>query len=363
MSGRGAAGAARRSSLRHVSDRMPGIRRRRRGRGFEYRTPGGELVGGAVRERIEALAIPPAWERVWICPDERGHLQATGYDARGRKQYRYHPEWTRVRSAVKFDELANFGNALPRIRRRVRRDLQRRDMSREKVLACVVWILDRTLVRVGNDEYARENESYGLTTIRNRHARVHGDTVVLRFRAKSGVACRMRIDSTRAARVVRRCRELPGQELFCYVDEEGSTIDVSSGDVNDYLREVTRRSLTSKHFRTWGGSVIAAERLRELGFPREPLSKREGRRRELVAIDSAAEQLFNTRSVCQRYYVHPLVLEAYQSGALERAFERAVAEPRPRSLRTAERALLHLLKRDGLKPAGGAGKRRGKGAG
>jgi DNA topoisomerase-1 len=301
-------------------------------------------VTGQSRTRIEALAIPPAWERVWICPHPRGHLQATGYDARGRKQYRYHPEWSAVRNAAKFGELAAFGAALPRIRRRIALDLARRGLARERVLACIVSILDRTHVRIGNDEYARSNDSYGLTTILNKHARVDGDHVMLRFRAKSGVECRTSLRSARAARIVRRCQELPGHELFCYVDERGATRDVGSGDVNRYLREITGADFTSKHFRTWGGSVIAAEALHRLGPLEHTPTQREAKRRQLEAIDAAASQLCNTRAVCRKYYVHPLLFEADLDGRLHAAFKGATRPPSASGLRPAERALLRLLR-------------------
>lgn len=298
---------------------------------------------GSERERIESLAIPPAWERVWICRDPEGHLQATGYDARGRKQYRYHPRWMEMRNEAKFAELAAFGAALPRIRRRVRRDLRRNEMVRERVLACVVRLLDRSCVRVGNAEYARDNESFGLTTIRNRHVAVEEDEVVLQFRAKSGVERWASVKSGRVASVVRRCAELPGQELFCFLDDEGRTRDVESGHVNDYLREISGGAFTSKHFRTWGGSVIAAESLRALGSGGPGLSDRELKRREVAAIDEAAEQLGNTRAVCRKYYVHPLLFAADADGSLAAAFEEAERASRPRGLRAAERALLRLL--------------------
>jgi DNA topoisomerase-1 len=255
-----------------------------------------------------------------------------------------------VRNAAKFDELAAFGRALPAIRRRVRRDLGGTGMSRERVLACVVSILDETLVRIGNDEYARTNDSYGLTTIHNNHARVNGDKVLLRFRAKSGVQCRTSLRSSRAARIVRRCQELPGVELFCYVDGDGVTRDVGSGDVNGYLKELTGTEFTAKHFRTWGGSVIAADRLRAQGFAAEPLTQREAKRRQIEAIDAAAEQLCNTRAICRKYYVHPLVLEADGDGRLAAAFDAASRSTTPAGLRLPERALLRLLEGPSARP-------------
>lgn len=334
--------AAANCDLRHVCDRQPGIARRRRGRGFEYRDARGRPVSAEQRARITSLVIPPAWDRVWICADPRGHLQATGYDARGRKQYRYHNDWTIVRNAAKFGELAGFGQVLPRLRRRVRKDLALPDMSREQVLACIIWMLDHAHIRIGNDEYARENGSFGLTTIRNEHASVRGDTIRLRFRGKSGVACNTTFRSARAARIVRGCQDLPGQELFCYVDDEGQTHDVGSGDVNSYLRQITGQPITSKHFRTWGGSVAAAEALRAMGFVRNGANPQEFNRREVAAIDAAASRLCNTRAVCRKFYVHPVVLEADRDGRFERAFAKSRQES-VRGLAASERALLTLL--------------------
>ena len=339
-----AAGKAPRG-LRYVTDRRPGIRRRRAGRGFRYLTARGRTVDRATRRRIESLAIPPAWERVWICADRRGHLQATGYDARGRKQYRYHPDWRADRDRAKFATLADFGRVLPTIRRTVARHLALAGMPREKVVACVVHLLDTALIRIGNDEYARENESYGLTTIRNRHARVRSGAITLTFRAKSGRLRQATIESPRAARIVRRCQHLPGQKLFCYLDPDGKAHDVGSTDVNRYLASVAAGHFTSKDFRTWGGSVTALAALRALGFPPagETPSIRERKRREVAAIDAAAERLGNTRAVCRRYYVHPAVIDGDVDGRLEAAFAWSGSHPRPSGLRTAERALLRLL--------------------
>lgn len=332
-------------ALRHSSDAEPGLTRRRRGKGFEYRTSRGRPASNADKERIRSLAIPPAWERVWICADPDAHLQATGYDARGRKQYRYHPAWRELRNSAKFDDLMRFGENLPRVRRRVRSDLRKKAMSREKVVACVVWLLDETHIRIGNAEYARDNGSYGLTTILNEHAKVAGSQVKLQFRAKSGVACATTIQSPRAAKIIRKCQELPGQELFCYVDTDGVTRDITSSDVNSYIQNVTGEAFTSKHFRTWGGSVAAAEKLWELWKQGPPKSQREQKRRQIAAIDAAAEHLCNTRAVCRKYYIHPRVLTSMEDQTLESAFEAAAAGGR-RGLRTAERAMLELLGQD-----------------
>jgi DNA topoisomerase-1 len=250
--------SARAAGLRYVTDRAPGISRRRSGKGFAYRAPDGRtLRDAAARRRIQTLAVPPAWTDVWICPDPSGHLQATGRDARGRKQYRYHPQWREVRDETKFGRLVAFAEGLPALRRRVQEDLARPGLPREKVLAAVVRLLGTTLLRVGNEEYARANQSFGLTTLRDRHAAVEGATVRFCFRGKSGKEVRVDIQDRRLARVVKRCRELPGQELFQYVDDDGQQQSVGSGDVNAYLREVTGEELSAKDFRTWGGTVLA----------------------------------------------------------------------------------------------------------
>lgn len=339
--------AAKRAGLRYVSDGEPGIRRVRRGRGFAYVAGDGRPVAERVVRRIEALAIPPAWERVWICPDARGHVQATGVDERGRKQYRYHPEWMEQRNLAKFGTMAEFGRALPGVRRRVAADLRRKGLPRERVVAAVVRLLDQAMIRIGNDEYARSNDSYGLTTIRNDHARVSGSAVRLRFKAKSGRACDTVIEDPLTARVIRGCQDLPGQELFEYVGEGGESCDVGSADVNEYLAEITGRAFTAKDFRTWGGTVVAAEALMGMGPPvgedGGELSKRELKKREVAAVKAAAEALCNTPATCRKYYVHPELAGAYADGRLGRAFEEAGRGTRPRGLSGAERAVLVLL--------------------
>ncbi|MEA3199048.1 MAG: topoisomerase [Thermoplasmata archaeon] len=308
--------SAREAGLRHASDGEPGLARRRAGRGFCYHDAQGRLVRDpATLARIRRLAIPPAWRDVWICADERGHLQATGRDARGRKQYRYHPRWRETRDGTKYGKLLAFGAALPAIRARVESDLTRPGVPREKVLACVVRLLDETHARVGNDEYARTNGSYGLTTILNDHAEVRGARVRLRFRGKAGVEHEVEVDDPRIARLVRRCQGLPGEELFCYQDEAGGVRDVKSEDVNAYLREAAGDGFTAKDFRTWGGTVLALEALAEAG----PFgSQAEGKRRVVAAIKRVAARLGNTPAVCRKSYVHPAVVECYLAGeALE----------------------------------------------
>jgi DNA topoisomerase I len=302
------------AGLRHVADAAPGIRRRRAGRGFAYVHPSGRFVRDrATLARIRALAIPPAWTDVWICPDARGHVQATGRDARGRKQYRYHPRWRAARDEAKFGRLLAFGRALPRLRARVARDLAKPGVPREKALATVARLLETTFIRVGNEEYARENRSYGLTTIHNDHAQVRGDRVRFRFRGKGGKVHEVEVEDPRVARVVRRCQELPGQELFCYEDEEGQVRDVTSADVNAYLREAAGEGFTAKDFRTWGGTLLALDALRAAPPPR---TKAEGTRRVARAIRRVARELRNTPAVCRKAYVHPAVVEAYLAGRL-----------------------------------------------
>ena len=299
-----------------ASDARPGIRRRRRGKAFAYRLPeGGGLREGQELRRIRSLASPPAYDEVWICPLPHGHIQATGRDARGRKQYRYHPEWRRSRDADKFARMCEFGRALPRIRARVRRDLDQpigRQPGREAVLAALVRLLDTTLVRVGNDEYARDNGSFGLTTLRDRHAVVAGSTLRLRFRGKSGVPHEVAIDDPRVASIVRRCQAMPGQELFQYEDEEGNTRCVDSSDVNAYLREAAGAGFTAKDFRTWHASAHALGLLLERPPHEAPTKKRAA---EILA--AVACRLRNTPAVCRKSYVHPGILEAACAGCWE----------------------------------------------
>jgi DNA topoisomerase I len=340
--------AARRAGLRYVTDREPGITRRRSGAGFRYLGASGAIVTGARElERIRKLAIPPAWDRVWICPHGRGHIQATGFDARGRKQYRYHPDWTHRRSLAKFGTLAEFGGTLPTIRARVDRDMRRPGLPREKVAACIVHLMDRTCVRIGNSEYARENESFGLSTLRNEHAKVAGSAVRLRFRAKGGKLCECSLESPRAANIVRACQELPGQELFGYVDDQGRARDIGSGDINEYLSEVTGEPFTAKDFRTWAGTCVAAEALARAGPPvhedGRPISRAALKGREMNAMRAAAAALHNTVAIARKSYVHPELVEAYAEGRLQAAFGRAAGARNPR-LSVAERAVLLLLK-------------------
>lgn len=302
------------AGLRYVSDDQPGFQRLKQGRGFRYVDADGRSVTDRqVLARIRSLVIPPAWTDVWICARPDGHLQATGRDARRRKQYRYHPRWREVRDQSKYDKLVAFAQTLPRIRRRVNRDLSRRGLPRERVLAAVVKLLETTLIRVGNDEYARTNDSFGLTTMQNRHARVKKGRVRFEFRGKSGVEHEVDIQDPRLARIVDRCQDLPGQELFEYLDEEGQVHDVTSNDVNDYLRQIAGQEFTAKDFRTWAGTALAAGALQEF----EDFDSKAGAKRNITkAIERVAQRLGNTKAVCRKCYVHPAVIDAYMDRSL-----------------------------------------------
>jgi DNA topoisomerase I len=335
--------------LVYVTDEMPGIRRLRRGSGFAYlRSDGRALRDEAELARIRRLAIPPAYTDVWICPLPRGHLQATGRDARGRKQYRYHADWRAARDADKFDRMRDFGRVLPRIRRRVHKDLQRGSgarLDRAAVLAALVRLLDTTLVRVGNDEYARSNGSYGLTTLRDRHAAVQGGTLRLRFRGKHGIVHDVPVDDPRVARVVRRCQALPGQELFQYEDESGHVRSIGSADVNDYLRVAAGADFTAKDFRTWHATAHA---LALLGQPRQDGRPGCPSAKEILA--AVAARLGNTVAVCRKSYVHPAVLELATRGRLEDTVRSAAPRSSTRTgLSAQERELMAFLERTSRK--------------
>jgi DNA topoisomerase I len=339
-----AAEAAHSAGLRYVSDDKPGITRRPSGGGFHYFAPDGKGIRtGQTLARIRSLAIPPAWKAVWICPLDDGHLQATGRDARGRKQYRYHPHWRAVRDESKYSRVIDFACALPRIRRRVRHDLALRGMPREKVLAAIVRLLETTLIRVGNDEYARQNHSFGLTTIRNRHVHVRGAAVNFDFRGKSGVEHEIDIHDARLARIVRKCQDLPGQELFAYIGPEGETHDVGSSDVNDYLREISGQDFTAKDFRTWAGTALAAQALQEF----EDFDSQAAAKRNITsAIERVAERLGNTKAVCRKCYVHPAVIDAYLDRTLVETLKRKTERELRQSisrLSSEEAAVLALL--------------------
>jgi DNA topoisomerase-1 len=336
--------SAQAAGLRYVSDTTPGIRRRRAGTGFSYAGPDGRVVRDkATLARIRSLAIPPAYTDVWICPIANGHLQATGRDARGRKQYRYHPRWREVRDETKFGRMLAFSEALPRLRKRVEEDLSKSGLPREKVLATVVRLLECTAIRVGNDEYARSNRSFGLTTLQDRHVEISGSRLRFEFRGKSGKTHRVALSDRRLARIVARCQALPGADLFQYEDDDGGRMAIGSGDVNDYLREITNEDFTAKDFRTWSGTLQAVAALEALG---PAATQREAKSAILQAIDRVAERLNNTRAVCRKYYVHPAVLDTYQAGTLHEALQNGGAPKAAAAsaLSPEEHAVVRLLR-------------------
>jgi len=306
--------AAESAGLVYVSDEDRGIRRERKGDAFVYFKPNGDaLKDEATLERIRKLAIPPAYTDVWICPKANGHLQATGRDARGRKQYRYHPQFREVRETTKYEHMLEFARALPAIRARLAEHMALRGLPREKVLATVVHLLETTLIRVGNDDYAKENKSYGLTTLRNPHVKVEGSELRFQFKGKSGKTWRLAVKDRRIARIVRACQDLPGQRLFQYQDEDGAVREVTSADVNAYLKEITGRDITAKDFRTWAGTVMAALALQEFeAFDTKATQKKYIRQ----AIERVSARLGNTPTICRKCYVHPEVLNAYVEGQL-----------------------------------------------
>lgn len=299
--------------LHYVDDSQPGIRRKRlRGKFVYFDVQGTRITDEAQVRRINGLAIPPAYTDVWICPDPQGHLQATGRDARGRKQYRYHSRWREIRDSNKYERMLEFGQALPGLRARLEQDLARSGMPREKVMALVVTLLESTLIRIGNSRYARDNRSYGLTTLRTRHVDVRGTAIRFHFRGKSGVEHEVTLRDRRLARLLRRCLELPGQQLFQYLDNEGQRRAVSSSDINQYLRDLTGRDFTAKDYRTWAGSALALERLR--GQPEQPATQ--ARQHLLETVKQVASQLGNTPTVCRQCYIHPEILQAFTDGDL-----------------------------------------------
>jgi DNA topoisomerase-1 len=309
------------AGLVYVSDEDPGIRRRRAAKGFRYVGPEGTPVRDeATLARIRKLAIPPAYEDVWICPDPNGHIQATGRDARGRKQYRYHERWRSVRDETKYARMAAFGRALPKIRERIDTDLRRHGLPKEKVVAAVVRLLELTFMRVGNDEYAKTNKHFGLTTLRDRHARFHGAEVELVFKGKSGVEHRTSVHDRRLARIVKSCQDIPGQRLFQYYDEAGERRPVGSSDVNAYLREISGEDFTAKDFRTWAGTLAAAK---ALALQPPPTNEREAKQAVTLCVKATAGLLGNTPAVCRAAYIHPEVLKAFGDGKLPARFAEA----------------------------------------
>lgn len=356
--------AAREAGLRYVDDAKPGLRRKRSGKGFRFLDAKGTPIRDADEiERLKSLAIPPAYTDVWICPHPNGHIQATGRDEKGRKQYRYHPRFREAREASKFHRIMAFAEALPGIRARIDADMGRRGLPREKVLATVVHLLETTLIRVGNDDYARSNKSYGLTTLRNPHVKVAGAEMRFRFKGKSGKEWSVSVRDRRVARIVKACQDLPGQELFQYIDDEGERRDVTSSDVNAYLREITGEDFTAKDFRTWAGTVLAALALREFeAFDSETLAKKNLR----AAIEAVAARLGNTPTICRKCYIHPEILGCYLEGDLLLQIKDAV-EGELRNgldtLRPEEAAVLGLLRsrlaRTTAEPPRRTGKRKG----
>jgi DNA topoisomerase-1 len=351
------------ADLQYVSIDAPGIKRRRSGGGFTYVDAHGKIVRDeATLQRIRSLVLPPAWENVWISATPKGHVQAVGFDARGRRQYRYHPEWRAARDSNKFQKMIAFAKVLPKIRRRTARALKQPGLPREKVLAAVVQLLEKTLIRVGNEEYAKTNHSYGLTTMRGRHVAVRGGHLHFDFRGKSGVEHEIDIDDPRLARVVKMCHELPGQEVFEYQDETGAVCKVTSNDVNAYLHEIAGNGFTAKDFRTWAGTVLAARALHEMHEaidPDKPLSATRLKKDVVAAIESVAKRLGNTKAVCRKCYIHPTILETYLDGSFLNVISNQVHAELTHhlhQLRPEEAAVLALLQRrlDDEKPVKGA---------
>jgi DNA topoisomerase-1 len=329
------------SRLSYVTDRRPGISRVAAGKRFRYYDARGRLVRDrATLARIEALVIPPAWTGVWICPVPGGHLQATGRDARGRKQYRYHPWYRAAREESKYEKLVAFGHCLPRIRRRVRRDLRLPGLPEDKVIATVVRLMDVTNIRIGNQEYARQNQSFGLTTLRDRHVRVNGSRIHFQFNGKSGKTHEIDVNDRQLARIVKRSRDLPGYELFQYLDEKGDRVALESGMVNRYLRDVAGRDVTAKDFRTWHGTVCAAQNLSLCG---PAASETQAKKNVVAAVKAVSERLGNRPATCRKHYIHPAVVALYEGGRLQDQMEPRATRDSAAGLDSAERCVLKLL--------------------
>jgi DNA topoisomerase I len=335
------------AGLRYVSDRVPGIRRQRKGADFIYFDQQDRLLKKSSElKRIRSLAIPPAWERVRICPQANGHLQATGYDSKGRKQYKYHPTWRAVRDEAKFERVLSFAEVLPKIRRKVDEDIRRPDLNREKVLATVVRLLEISLIRIGNEEYAKENQSFGLTTMRNRHADIEGSTIRFRFRGKSGKQHTVEISDLRVARIIRKCQDLPGEQLFEYQNPDGEIASIGSEDVNDYLHAIAGQPFTAKDFRTWAGTVLAAIALSKM---QQVDSQSIAKKNVLTAIEAVARLLGNTVGICRKCYIHPAIPTGYLNGNLARNLQikadSQIAE-HLHELKPEEAAVLTMLHQD-----------------
>lgn len=336
--------AAKQAGLRYVHDSMPGIQRKKAGKHFRYLGTDGQPVTNLKEiERITKLGIPPAWTEVWICTRPNGHIQATGRDAKGRKQYRYHDRWRTVRDETKYTRMIAFGEVLPQIRAQTTKDLAKHGLSRERVLATVVQLLDATAIRIGNEEYAKENASFGLTTLHNEHVDVTGQKMHFHFKGKSGKVHIIELKDQRLAKIIKKLQDLPGQEIFQFVDDAGETHSIESDDVNDYLHALTHQDFTAKDFRTWTGTVCAAEALKELGVFDSPT---QAKKNISDAIKQAAAKLGNTPAICRKSYVHPGILGAYLNGTLTTPLTEDVAQPAPdHGLRPQEAEVLDLLKK------------------
>jgi DNA topoisomerase I len=332
--------------LVYVSDRETGIVRVPKGKGFAYFYNGRELKDRDQLDRIRKLAIPPAWRDVWICKDPNGHMQATGLDARNRKQYRYHSEWQESRNRNKFEKLLEFGKLLPKLRTRIKKDIARRSLTEEKVIATVLSVMENTYIRIGNGYYEKNNKSYGLTTLKNRHVSINGSTVQFSFIGKKGIAHRISLKDRRLARIVKQCREIPGKELFQYIDEDGHHKPIDSGKVNQYIKEATHSEFTTKDLRTWAGTINALLAFQELGEGETATAKKHN---ILHALDAVSRKLGNTRTVCKKYYVHPLVIELYENGLLKRYFPRLKKNDAPAGagLSQEEKVLMKILRQAG----------------
>ncbi len=334
--------------LHYTTDEMPGIRRKKHGKSFTYTDASGKTVKDAkTLKRIKSLVIPPAWTDVWICSSDAGHMQVTGKDAKGRKQYRYHPLWNRMRNLTKYHRMVPFAELLPRVRQRIQLDLKKPGLPREKVLATIVELLERTLIRIGNEEYAKDNHSYGLTTMLNKHVTVNGSKLQFHFKGKSGVVHTIDISDSRLAKIVQKCQEIPGQHLFEYIDDAGNCQKIDSADVNAYLHDVLGEEYTAKDYRTWKGTVLMASHLQDLGTFTTQKDEKEKIRE---AIKRVSRTLGNTPSVCKNYYVHPVVLQAYHEGSLHVVFAKMSEQSGDMQFfKPEERAVLHLLKKGGGK--------------
>ncbi len=331
------------AELRYINDSVPGITRKRSGEDFRYfDSDGKEITSDQAITRIEKLGIPPAWENVWICPSPSGYLQATGYDSKNRKQYVYHQDWIKLSQENKFHKMAFFGEVLPNIRQKVASDMLLKGLERNRIIATVIWLLEHTMIRVGNEEYAQENQSFGLTTLRNKHVRVQGENVKFEFKGKSGIEHSVSVANPKIAKIIKECVELPGYEIFQYLDEEKNKHTVDSSDVNNYLKSLTGEDITAKDFRTWGGTVLCATTLCSFGPFEEP---KIGKKKITGAVKKVSQHLRNTVSVCRSYYIHPTVIDTYQKDILIPHFEKShkiFNQGKPK-LRKDEYAILTLL--------------------